>query len=91
MKELKKLALILRNLGISAFVDVSDKENIFLCVESGKVAFHIWKYGKDSDFMPDYYEVHYYFNNDLVTDQIYSKTLKGVVKDILNIYYKPFE
>lgn len=83
MKELRKLAIILRALGLYATVENNDFEIFVFCKNENR-SFEIWYYDTESDFMPGYYEIHLYAGRELINDQIYNKSLKNVVKIILN-------
>ena len=83
MKELKKLAIILRALGITAKVvseeitykGVHEYDNIFCECSKGMVHFDVWH--DDA-----YYELHLFVNNELVYDQTYLYTPLFVVGQI---------
>lgn len=89
MKELKKLALILRALGISANVvseeitykGVFDCDNIFCECTKGMVHFDVWH--DDESF-----EVHFTFKDTLVYDTLYLDTLVSVVSEITSTITK---
>ena len=83
MKDLKKLALILRALGITANV-VSEKityngafawDNTFCDCEKGSVHFDVWH---DDEF----FELHFTFKDTLVYDTLYLDSLIQVVNEI---------
>nr|DAP03010.1 MAG TPA: hypothetical protein [Caudoviricetes sp.] len=89
MKELKKLAVILRALGITANV-VSDtitcneeviSENTFCECLKGSVRFDVWH---DDEF----FELHFTFKNTLVYDTLYLDTLVSVVSEITSTITK---
>ena len=89
MKDLKKLALILRALGITANV-VSDtitcneeviSDNIFCECTKGMVHFDVWH--DDESF-----EVHFTFKNTLVYDTLYFDSLLQVVSEITSTISK---
>ena len=89
MKDLKKLALILRALGITANV-VSDtitcneeviSENTFCECLKGSVRFDVWH--DDESF-----ELHFTFKNTLVYDTLYLDTLVSVVSEITSTIAK---
>lgn len=88
MKDLNKLAVILRGLGISAKVDDECKDNTNLVVTFGRVELDIWHYPKDSDFMPGCFEIHLFLDNVLFYDGVYTNSIKGTLKEILDDYYK---
>lgn len=84
MKDLKKLALILRALGITAKVvseeitynGVFDSDNIFCECEKGMVHFDVW-HDETNEF-----EVHFTFKDTLVYDGLYFDSLLQVVSEI---------
>ena len=89
MKELKKLALILRALGITANV-VSDtitcneeviSDNTFCECLKGSVRFDVWH--DDEDF-----ELHFTFKDTLVYDTLYLDNLLQVVSEITSTISK---
>lgn len=89
MKDLKKLAVILRALGITANV-VSDtitcneeviSENIFCECLKGSVRFDVWH--DDEEF-----ELHFTFKNTLVYDTLYLDSLIQVVSEITSTISK---
>lgn len=90
MKELKKLALILRSLGISANV-VSDtitcngevvSNNTFCECYKGSVRFDVW-HEETNEF-----ELHFTFKNTLVYDTLYLDSLIQVVSEITSTISK---
>lgn len=89
MKELKKLALILRALGITANVvneeitynGVHDYDNIFCECNKGLVHFDVWH--DDGVF-----ELHFTYNNTFVYDTLYLDSLIQVVSEITNTITK---
>lgn len=89
MKELKKLALILRAMGISANVvseeitykGVHEYDNIFCECNKGMVHFDVWN--DDEEF-----ELHFTFKNTLVYDTLYLDTLVSVVSEITSTITK---
>lgn len=89
MKELKKLALILRTLGITANVvneeitykGVHDYDNIFCECDKGMVHFDVWHDDKS-------FEVHFTFGNTLVYDTLYLDSLIQVVSEITSTITK---
>lgn len=89
MKELKKLALILRALGITANVvneeitynGVHDYDNIFCECTKGMVHFDVWH--DDESF-----ELHFTFKDTLVYDTLYLDTLVSVVSEITSTIVK---
>lgn len=90
MKELKKLAVILRALGITANV-VSDtitcneeviSDNTFCECLKGSVRFDVW-HEKTNEF-----EVHFTFGSTLIYDTLYLDTLVSVVSEITSTISK---
>lgn len=89
MKELKKLAVILRSLGITANVvsevitynGVFDSDNIFCECSKGMVHFDVWH--DDESF-----EVHFTFGSTLVYDTLYLDSLIQVVSEITSTISK---
>lgn len=90
MKELKKLALILRSLGITANV-VSDtitcneeviSDNTFCECTKGMVHFDVWHEELNE------YEIHFTYNNTLVYDTLYLDNLLQVVSEVTTIISK---
>ena len=89
MKGLKKLALILRALGITANVvneeitynGVHDYDNIFCECTKGMVHFDVWH--DDESF-----EVHFTFGSTLVYDTLYLDSLIQVVSEITSTITK---
>lgn len=89
MKELKKLAVILRSLGITANVvseeitynGVFDSDNIFCECSKGMVHFDVWH--DDESF-----EVHFTFGSTLVYDTLYLDSLIQVVSEITSTIAK---
>lgn len=90
MKELKKLALILRALGITANV-VSDtitcneeviSDNTFCECTKGMVRFDVWHEELNE------YEIHFTYNNTLVYDTLYLDSLLQVVSEVTTIISK---
>ena len=76
MKELKKLASILRGLNVFALI----KEEGFLCVRDNNnhgISFEweIW-------YVDYYYEIHLFVNNELMYDQAYLYTPLFVIGQI---------
>lgn len=90
MKELKKLALILRALGISAKVvneeitynGVHDYDNIFCECNKGLVHFDVWHEELNE------FELHFTFKNTLVYDTLYLDSLLQVVSEITSTITK---
>ena len=90
MKELKKLALILRALGITAKV-VSEEitykgaheyDNIFCESSKGMVHFDIWHEDLNE------FELHFTFKDTLVYDTLYLDSLIQVVGEIVGTFSK---
>lgn len=80
MKELKKLASILRALNVFALIKEEGTENEFLCVRDNNnhgISFEweIW-------YVDYYYEIHLFVNNKLMYDQTYLYTPLFVVGQI---------
>ena len=79
MKELKKLAKILRSLDVYAKIEEKGTENEFICVRENNhgVSFEwqIW-------YVDNYYEIHLFVNNELMYDQTYLYTPLFVVGQI---------
>ena len=89
MKELKKLAIILRALGITAKVvseeitykGVHEYDNIFCECSKGMVHFDVWH--DDETF-----ELHFTLKDTLVYDTLYLDNLLQVVSGITSTIYK---
>lgn len=89
MKELKKLAIILRALGITAKVfseeitykGVHEYDNIFCECSKGMVHFDVWH--DDEDF-----ELHFTFKDTLIYDTLYLDSLIKVVSEITSTISK---
>lgn len=80
MKDLKKLASILRALNVWAQIEEKGTENEFLCVRDNnnhEVSFE-WQIWHDDV----YYEIHLFVNNELMYDQTYLYTPLFVVGQI---------
>lgn len=80
MKELKKLASILRALNVFTLIKEEGTENEFLCVRDNNnhgISFEweIW-------YVDYYYEIHLFVNNELMYDQTYLYTPLFVVGQI---------
>lgn len=74
MKELKKLALILRALGLpAAYVDEVDSQ--FVDIRQGKVWMCVWYDGKG-------YEVHLFYSEKCVYDNCYFDSQIEVIREI---------
>lgn len=90
MKELKKLALILRALGITAqvesepiyFGDELISDNTFCFCKKGDVRFDVWHEELNE------YEIHFTYNNTLVYDTLYLDSLLQVVSEITSTISK---
>lgn len=90
MKDLKKLAVILRALGITANVvseeitynGVFDSDNIFCECTKGMVNFDVWHEELNE------YELHFTYNNTLVYDTLYLDNLLQVVSEITSTISK---
>lgn len=90
MKELKKLALILRALGITANVvsntitcnDEVVSDNTFCECLKGSVRFDVWHEE------PNEYELHFTFGSTLVYDTLYLDSLLQVVSEITSTISK---
>ena len=90
MKELKKLALILRALGITAKVESEPiyfgseliSDNIFCFCKKGDVRFDIWNEETNE------FELHFTFRNNLVYDNLYLDSLIQVVSEITSTISK---
>ena len=89
MKELKKLAIILRSLGITAKVvseeitykGVHDYDNIFCVCDKGMVHFDVWH-------NEETFEIHFTFKDTLVYDTLYLDSLLQVVSEITSTISK---
>ena len=83
MKDLKKLALILRALGINANVESEPiyfgseliSDNTFCICRKCGVRFDVW-------LENDYFELHFYHKDTLIFDGLYLKNLIQVVNEI---------
>ena len=90
MKELKKLALILRALGITAKVESEPiyfgseliSDNTFCFCKKGDVRFDIWHEELNE------FELHFTFKDTLVYDTLYLDSLIQVVRDITSAISK---
>ena len=90
MIELKKLALILRALGITANVvneeitykGVHDYDNIFCECDKGLVHFDVWHEELNE------FELHFTFKSTLVYDTLYLDSLIQVVSEITSTIAK---
>jgi len=85
MKDLQKLALILRALGMSAKVisepitwdDGTKIDNTFVAIDFGKYHWDIWHEGRQ-------FEVHFFVNHECVYDTVYYSNLFDTVGGIFN-------
>ena len=68
MKELKKLAKILRSLDVYAKIEEKGTENEFICVRENN---HGVSYEWQIWYVDNYYEIHLFVNNELMYDQTY--------------------
>ena len=79
MKELKKLAKILRSLDVYARIEEKGTENESICVRENiygvSFEWQIW-------YVDNYYEIHLFVNNELMYDQTYLYTPLFVVGQI---------
>lgn len=83
MKELKKLAIILRALGFKvnvenetiSFGDGVTYDNIFAAVDLANCHWDIWHEGVT-------FEIHFYKNKECIYDQVYYSFQLGVIKQI---------
>lgn len=90
MKELKKLALILRALGITAKVESEPNyfgselisDNIFCFCKKGNVCFDVWHEETNK------FELHITYKNTLVDDTLYLDSLLQVVSEITSTISK---
>ena len=90
MKELKKLTVILRALGITANVvseeitynGVHDCDNIFCECTKGMVHFDVWHEELNE------FELHFTFKSTLVYDTLYLDSLLQVVSEITSTIAK---
>ena len=90
MKDLKKLAVILRALGITANVvneeitynGVFDSDNIFCECDKGLVHFDVWHEELNE------FELHFTFKSTLVYDTLYLDSLIQVVSEITSTITK---
>ena len=79
MKELKKLAKILRSLDVYAKIEEKGTENEFICVrENNNGVSYEWQIW----YVYNYYELHLFVNNELMYDQTYLYTPLFVVGQI---------
>lgn len=92
MKELKKLAILLRALGFRVdvreepitFNDGTRIDNIFAAVDRANCHWDIWREGRT-------FEIHFYLDKVCIYDQVYYSFQFDVIKQIFvdyNIYGK---
>lgn len=89
MKDLKKLAILLRALGFKVEVinekinygDGIEYDNIFADVDLANCHWNIWHEVRT-------FEVHFYWNNECVYDQVYYSFQFDVIKQIFVDYDK---
>lgn len=89
MKELKKLAILLRALGFKvevenetiSFGDGAVYDNIFAAVDLTNCHWDIWHEG-------DLFEVHFYNGSEYIYDQVYFSFQFDVIKQIFIDYDK---
>lgn len=89
MKELKKLAILLRALGFKvevenetiSFGDGAVYDNIFAAVDLANCHWDIWHEG-------DLFEVHFYNGSEYIYDQVYFSFQFDVIKQIFVDYDK---
>lgn len=89
MKDLKKLAIILRALGFKveveketiSFGDGAEYDNIFAAVDLANCHWDIWREG-------DLFEVHFYNGDEYIYDQVYFSFQFDVIKQIFIDYDK---
>jgi hypothetical protein len=89
MKELKKLAILLRALGFKvevenetiSFGDGAVYDNIFAAVDLANCHWDIWHEG-------DLFEVHFYNGSEYIYDQVYFSFQFDVIKQIFIDYDK---
>ena len=79
MRELKKLASILRALDVYAKIEERGTENEFICVRENN---HGVSYEWQIWYVDNYYEIHLFVNNELMYDQTYLYTPLFVVGQI---------
>ena len=87
MKELKKLAILLRAIGFRVdvrqepitFNDGTRIENIFAAVDLANCNWDIWREGGT-------FEVHFYLDKECIYDQIYYSFQFDVIKEIFVDY-----
>lgn len=78
MKELKKLAIVLRGLDLYAQIEKKGAVDEFLCVrDNNHGVSYEWQIWHDS-----YYELHLFVNNECIYDQTYLYTPLFVVGQI---------
>ena len=79
MKELEKLASILRSLDVYAKIEEKGTENEFIYVRENN---HGVSYEWQIWYVDNYYEIHLFVNNELMYDQTYLYTPLFVVGQI---------
>lgn len=87
MKELKKLAILLRALGFNVVVrqelitfnDGTEIENTFAAADLANCHWDIWHEGRT-------FEVHFFANNECIYDQVYYSFQFDVIKQIFVDY-----
>lgn len=84
MKDLLKIAIILRMLGMRVkLLDIVNKDMRFLEVKHRNFTFDIWKYSKSSSYCSGQFEVQTYDGGLLRYDGTILDTAKGVITEIL--------
>lgn len=89
MKELKKLAILLRALGFNVdvrqepitFNDGTKIDNIFAAVDRANCHWDVWHEGRT-------FEVHFFANKECIYDQVYHSFQFDVIKGIFVDYDK---
>lgn len=89
MKDLKKLAILLRALGFNVdvrqepitFNDGTKIDNIFAAVDCVNCHWDIWHEGNT-------FEIHFFVNEECIYDQVYYSFQFGVIKQIFVDYDK---
>lgn len=87
MKDLKKLAILLRALGFNVdvrqepitFNDGTEIENTFAAADLANCHWDIWHEGRT-------FEVHFFANNECIYDQVYYSFQFDVIKQIFVDY-----
>lgn len=84
MKDLLKIAIILRILGMKVkLLEIVNEDMRFLEVKHRNFTFDIWKYSKSSSYCSGQFEVQMYDDDILCYDGTIFKTAKGVITEIL--------